>query len=281
MSNVFRNVTADNRTAQALFPASVANEIGDLLWYNSSTARAARASAVAPQGSEALDQAYFSARCYGVAMDQRLATETDDGAKRLILISGVVDLPCVSASFVPGDLVGPTRGGGAALLNQQVVKVANRALAFGVVYFAQASVTTVRFFFQSQLCMEISETAVGLGTEQGTGSKALSDAAYAVLVSDNPILTMAPTAAPTDHPAPRVRVQRFRVRDLQPRHARLRPDPGRQHADDPRHGRDRAGQGRHGLVRRHVLVQLGFLVNGRRQRPGPEPRATPGEEAQP
>jgi hypothetical protein len=64
-----------------------------------------------------------SVRIFGNSTDNIVRVDT----------SAVFEYPCDSASYVIGDLVGPAKAAGNALLSQQVAKVASLALAIGVV----------------------------------------------------------------------------------------------------------------------------------------------------
>ena len=129
-------VVSGRETLRVPFPASTAVAIGDLLFWNDSSNYAQKASARTDTGALATNQSDFSALFLGVAADQRLAGETSTSPQsdRLVIAEGVFDLPCASASFEFGDLVGIDRDSTNSVnYDQQVVKVTDRVLAIGQV----------------------------------------------------------------------------------------------------------------------------------------------------
>lgn len=137
-----RNVLVDDLTGKWTFPASTAVAVGDLLFNNSGVA--AKASAQADQGTEALNQSLFASLFIGVSQDQRLATETATGT-RTVREDGVYDCTCPSTTWAEGDLVAASENaGGDGLENQQVEKTTDPACAIGYCVKAGASLTTVR-----------------------------------------------------------------------------------------------------------------------------------------
>lgn len=137
-----KNVLVDDLTGTWTFPASTAVAVGDLIYNNAGVA--AKASAQADQGTEALNQALFASLFAGVAQDQRLSTETATGT-RTVREDGVYDCTCPSTTWSEGDWVGASEAsGGTSLENQQVEKVTDPALAIGYCVKAGTSLTTVR-----------------------------------------------------------------------------------------------------------------------------------------
>ena len=72
-----------------------------------------------------------------------LTTGSKDGTLR-VDTTGVFDFACASAAFNVGDLVGPAKDVGNALLPQTVSAVANKYLAVGRVELAGTALTTAR-----------------------------------------------------------------------------------------------------------------------------------------
>jgi len=196
---MIREVLADNRTAVLPFPASTAVAAGNLLYWDSGNSVAKNASARADKGSLVLNQCDFAALFLGVALDQRLSTETSTGndSRRLVCLDGVFDADCASSTFEVGDLVGIDRSATPANYDSQVIKVTNPALAIGVVVKREPSaVTKVRCRLTSSfLSSDRDRRPLGLGGAQGVGATTLSDAAATLTVGSNPILNMVPTAA--------------------------------------------------------------------------------------
>src|SRR5262245_1256038 len=94
-------LVAERRTLRVPFPASTANDVGDLLWWDDSANLGKKASARTDTGSKAGNQADFKPLFLGVAAEQRLATETavtgsfpTGPGDRLVVAEGVFDCPC-------------------------------------------------------------------------------------------------------------------------------------------------------------------------------------------
>lgn len=73
------------------------------------------------------------------------------GASLRVATGGVYSFPCVSATFKVGDMVGPAKASGNALLSQKVVAVAVSSAAIGEVVEAGTSVTSVKVRLVSTL----------------------------------------------------------------------------------------------------------------------------------
>ena len=191
--NIF-NVLESNKTLELPVLAGDAISIGDLCYWDTVNNAARPITKLTTAASEALDQAQVAKLFIGVALDVTLSSETAPPL-RLFLADGVCDCACPSATFNPGDYVGATWNGGSALVTNYVKGVANLFLAIGRVtkYFGSAG-TTVRARLQSRYAFDLASSARLLGAMQGTGSKTVADGAYAILVSDPPILISVPTA---------------------------------------------------------------------------------------
>jgi hypothetical protein len=75
----------------------------------------------------------------------------NSGASLRVATSGVYQFPCASATFKVGDLVGPAKAAGNALLSQKVVAVTVSSAAVGVVVEAGTSITSVKVRLMSVL----------------------------------------------------------------------------------------------------------------------------------
>lgn len=198
-----QNVLSDSRTLQMPSPASTAVSICDLMYWDSVAKQVKPLTSKATLASEILDQAAVAAAFAGVSYQQRLVTESDASAMRGIWTDGIFDFDCPSQIFYPGDLVGVTWNGGTALANQYVTKVANAALAIGIVVnpygklYANSgvAVTRVRCRIISRLCWDLVTSRPGGGNSQGVGATVLTDAAQVLTAASNPYLSMVPTAA--------------------------------------------------------------------------------------
>lgn len=194
-----KEVLSDNRSQTFPFPASTAVSVGDLLTWNDGALVAKPANARADKGSKALNQADFRTLFLGVAADQRLSTETSTGndSRRLVIIDGIFDCDCASATFEVGDLIGIDRDATPLNMNQQVIKVATPNLAIGFVTKREPSaVTKVRCRLTSSLMYGLAYMAgKSVGGNQGQGATTLADGAATLTVDANPYLNMVPTAA--------------------------------------------------------------------------------------
>lgn len=133
-------VLPDCKTIEVTFPASTAFTPGDLLYDASGTPT--KASGQTDQTSESANQALFASNFLGVSADKRLATETV-AQKRVVIADGVFDITCPSTTWAVGDLIGASENGdGNALLDQQVERVTDPALAIGYCVKATAAATT-------------------------------------------------------------------------------------------------------------------------------------------
>ena len=181
------------------FPASTANDVYDLLYWDDSANVCKKASARTDLTTAALNQADFAPLFIGVAGDQRLSTETSTGStsNRRVILEGVFDCDCASATFEIGDYVGVARDSNNSVnFNQKVVGVAGPHLAIGrVVKREGSSVTKVRCFLSAY---EFGFFNYTRGNRQLNGAIAATDADTTLTVSQlagATIATMTPTAA--------------------------------------------------------------------------------------
>jgi hypothetical protein len=176
-------------------PASLAESIGDLLYYDAATGTVKPFSAKTTLASEVLDQIDAAAKFVGVSNSARIATQTDTTGQMRVITDRVFEFPCPSQTFDVGDYVGPTWNGGAALVDQFVTKVARRSLSIGRVVKKYGSATTL---VKCRLLGRISQphpTIPGIGGQQGTDSAVFPDADTALTVGSAPIQVGVPTAA--------------------------------------------------------------------------------------
>jgi hypothetical protein len=138
------------QTPVDLAAGSVATpNIGDILYYDSSTDKALPASSYPVSGltTEALLQEAIHDVFLGVSLSKQLASSA--ARKGLVATTGVHRFACDSATFEPGDLVGVigTLGSGtysvAAADMQKVKKVSYANLAIGRVVEYKASATEI------------------------------------------------------------------------------------------------------------------------------------------
>lgn len=113
--------------------------VGDLIWLNTDDARPA--SMQADGGSLAANQETFHDNFAGVALEASAVGETDP---ILVATDFYWQVPCASATFNVGDLIGAVeKGNGTQLEDQKVVGVATANLAIGRVAKAGVSVVSV------------------------------------------------------------------------------------------------------------------------------------------
>jgi len=127
MSDKMRWRYGDTNPVVAAVDADTVIEIGDLVVQDVDDAKPA--SSLPDQESESANQAAFTAKFLGVAMQRSRA---GDSAPIRVATTGVFEFDCPSGTFELGDLVGvDENAAGDALLNQQVAKVAANNLAVG------------------------------------------------------------------------------------------------------------------------------------------------------
>lgn len=115
-------------------------EIGDLVWYDSSDSTIKPVSSIADQGTAVATQKYLVDRFAGVSNSKQLVTDTTSRNARII-VDGIFDFPCASATFAVGDYVTPNYANN-ALEDQKLVKTTNPQLAIGRVVKEYSSATT-------------------------------------------------------------------------------------------------------------------------------------------
>ena len=127
MSDKMRWRYGDTNPVVAAVAGATVIEIGDLLWQDTDNAKPAAMQA--DSGDKPTNQANFTQKFLGVAMTRSLL---GDAAPVRVATTGVFEMDCASSTFELGDLLGADSGAvGCALLNQQVVKVADSSLAIG------------------------------------------------------------------------------------------------------------------------------------------------------
>lgn len=131
----------DDKIIKFTFPSATAIAVNDLLWNNAGVA--AKASAQADAGTEALNQTTFADLFLGLSADARLVGETGT-ATRSVLTDVVVKMTCPSTTWSVGDLVGASEASsGTALEDQQIEKVTDPNAAIGYCVEAGTTVTSV------------------------------------------------------------------------------------------------------------------------------------------
>lgn len=147
MAEVFNHIRgeANHLTVDAKSASTVVVQRGDLVATNSSS-QAYPAASQAWNTSLATTQEDFHDVFAGVAVDR---SRNGDTAPILLATQGVFLFKCASATFQIGDLVGPAKDTGNALLSDTVVAVATPNLAVGRVTKGGTSVTTVEVEIRS------------------------------------------------------------------------------------------------------------------------------------
>ena len=133
------------RTVFAPVDAETVIAVGDLLWFDTDDAKPA--SMQADQGSELANQTEIAAGFLGIALEASPAGSTTPIA---VATSGIIEYPCVEASYTIGDLVGgKEQNDGKTLYNQKVAWVQTAQQAIGRVAESKASATTILMLFVS------------------------------------------------------------------------------------------------------------------------------------
>lgn len=143
-------------TAPAIVTVATAKAVatGDLVGMSGGTL--VRAEDTAWDTNLATTQTAFAALFLGVSAQRkdanvaRVPGNSEDNVIR-VDTTGVFEYDCASASFAVGDLVGPAKDTGNALLSNKVVSVASEAYAIGRVWEATSSATRVKVKILSKL----------------------------------------------------------------------------------------------------------------------------------
>lgn len=191
-----REVLTDNRTISPLVPASTANAVGDLAWYDAAANTAKKASVRADTGSKVGNQADFAPLFLGVFADARLAGETTS-QRRVVVADGVFDCDCPSRAWKIGEFVGIDRSATPLNLDQQVDVVTQPHLAIGVCVADTNGVagTKVRARLTGKIAAAVNAIDPPFFGGQLAGSAALADADATLTAASAAIQTGVPTAA--------------------------------------------------------------------------------------
>jgi hypothetical protein len=138
MSDKMRWRYGDTNPVIAAVDSATVIEIGDLVYQETDDARPA--SQQADQNTKEANQELFTGKFLGVAMQRSRSGET---SPIRVATTGVFEFDCPSGTFELGNLMGvDENAGGTALLNQQVVAVAQADRAVGRVAKRESAATT-------------------------------------------------------------------------------------------------------------------------------------------
>jgi hypothetical protein len=138
MTDKMRWRYGDTNPVIAAVDAATVIEIGDLVYQETDDVRPA--SSQADQLTKEANQALFTSKFLGIAMQRSRAGET---AGIRVATTGVFELDCPSGTFELGNLMGADENtAGTALLNQQGTKVTQGVDAIGRVAKREAVATT-------------------------------------------------------------------------------------------------------------------------------------------
>ncbi|MGA2061947.1 MAG: hypothetical protein ABSG67_15785 [Thermoguttaceae bacterium] len=138
MTDKMRWRYGDTNPVIAAVDAATVIEIGDLVYQETDDARPA--SSQADQNTKEANQELFVTKFLGVAMQRSRAGET---APIRVATTGVFELDCPSGTFELGNLMGANENtAGTALVNQQLVPVAQANRAIGWVAKREAAAVT-------------------------------------------------------------------------------------------------------------------------------------------
>lgn len=145
----------DTAPVKATIATAKAVDAGDLVGMSSGTL--VKASDTAWDTNLATTQTAFALLFLGVAAQTKTSTTVarvfGNSEDNVIMVSsaGVYEFDCASATFEVGDLVGPAKDTGNALLDDKVVGVASEAYAIGRVVERGTSITRVKVRLLSKL----------------------------------------------------------------------------------------------------------------------------------
>lgn len=127
--------------SHAAFDGTIAVDMYDLMFHDSDDVKPA--SSQSDKGTELKNQVAFARNFAGLALDARLATDTDADTNFPLATHVIAVMDCTSATFEKGDMVAAVESsGGTALENQKVVKTLDPTLAIGRVTKRYSSATT-------------------------------------------------------------------------------------------------------------------------------------------
>lgn len=139
MTSKFRWVHGDTTHVLAPVASDTVIEIGDLVFYDTNTAKPAMMQA--NQSSKAVNQSTFAGKFLGVAMQ---ASPVGSDAPIRVATSGVFEYDCPSTTFELGNYVGiGVKASNTGLENQVLEKVTVVAGAIGRVSRREGSASTV------------------------------------------------------------------------------------------------------------------------------------------
>ena len=137
MPSNFRWVHGDTTHVLAPVAAGTVIEIGDLLYYDTNTAKPAAMQAVGT--SKPVSQTNFAAKFLGVAMQASPAGST---TPIRVVTTGVFEFDCASNTFELGTFVGiDEKAGRTSLENQKLDKLATASGAIGRVCRREGTAT--------------------------------------------------------------------------------------------------------------------------------------------
>lgn len=187
---------SDSLTITALFPASVAQTRGDLLYLDGYTPK--KASLRTDIGSEAGNQADFAPLFLGVCGENRLAADATT-LRGIVHTDVVVDADCASRAWTYGELVGVARDSANSVnYNQQVALATHPAQAIGMCVQDTGGVakTKVRCRLVSKLASNLPAREMSYGGQQLTGTAGtLADSDVTLTVASAVIQAGVPTSA--------------------------------------------------------------------------------------
>lgn len=185
---------SDNKTISVLFPASVIQTRGNLMYLDTATPK--KASLRTDTGSAAGNMADFAPLFLGVCAENRLAADAT-ALRGVVITDGIFDATCASRAWQYGELIGIYRDATPLNADQQVALATHPAQAIGICVQDTGGVakTTVRCRLVSKLAAQLAAIYPGFGAGQLVGSTAMADADTTLTVASTPIQTGIPTAA--------------------------------------------------------------------------------------
>lgn len=188
-------IVSDNKTISVLFPASVLQTRGNLMYLDTATPK--KASLRSDTGSAAGNMADFAPLFLGVCNEDRLAADATT-LRGTIITDGIFDCDCASRAWQYGELVGIYRDATPLNANQQVALAAHPGQSIGICVQDTGGVakTKVRCRLVSRLASQLAAMFGGYGSNQFAGTAGtLADSANTLTVASAVVQVGVPTAA--------------------------------------------------------------------------------------
>ena len=147
MADVFRYKYGETHPVTVAVDSGTVIEVGDLVYLDTDDAKPASTAALWDTDLATTQEAFHDA-FIGVSLSRSRDGDTDDIT---VATRGTFEFAAASAAYVMGDLVGPDKDSGDALLDQTVEAVATANLAVGRIRETSGTTTTVKVDIEGTL----------------------------------------------------------------------------------------------------------------------------------